>query len=346
MEKKNLKSMDLNELTEYVRTLGEKDFRARQIYRWIYKGVSDFESMSDLPKNLIVQLKKYAYISEIKILKKVDSKKDKTSKYIFLLEDGNIIESVKMEYSYGVSVCVSSQVGCAMGCAFCASTLGGIVRNLEAWEMVDQILQIEKQINKRVSHVVVMGSGEPLLNYTELIKFLRLLNNPLGLNISLRKVTVSTCGIVPYIYKLAEENMPITLSISLHAPFDDLRNKLMPINRKYNISQLLEACNFYIMKTKRRISFEYILISGVNDGEECAKKLADLLRGMLCHVNLIPLNPVKEKLFKGSDPRAIRRFEKVLEENRIPITIRAKMGSDIEAACGQLRWSLLKEVEG
>lgn len=346
MDKKNLKAMDLNELTDYIKNIGEKEFRAKQIFRWIYKGVSNFEMMSDLPKNLISKLKEDAYIGEIKIIKRVDSKKDNTSKFLFLLEDGNIIESVKMEYSYGTSVCVSSQVGCAMGCAFCASTIGGLVRSLEAWEMADQVLQIEKQINKKVGHVVVMGSGEPLLNYRELIKFLRILNDPLAFNISYRKITVSTCGVVPKIYKLAEENIPITLSISLHAPFDDLRDELVPINKKYNITQLLEACKFYIMKTKRRISFEYILISGVNDSERCAKKLVSLLKGMLCHVNLIPLNPVKEKLYERSDSREIKRFENILRENNIPVTVRAEMGADIDAACGQLRRSFLKEVEG
>ncbi|ADL07792.1 23S rRNA (adenine(2503)-C(2))-methyltransferase RlmN [Thermosediminibacter oceani] len=345
MAKTNLKGMTVEELQDFIVSLGEPPYRARQIFRWIYKGVTDFEKMTDLPRTLVEKLKELSYIDKIGIYKKFQSRKDATVKYLFLLSDNNIIESVKMEHSYGVSVCVSSQVGCAMGCAFCASTIDGLKRSLNSGEMVDQILVIQEDIKKRISHVVIMGSGEPLLNYDELIKFLNIINSPLAFNISYRRITVSTCGIVPEIRRLADEGLPITLSVSLHAPEDDLRDKLVPVNRRYPILELLDACKYYIIKTNRRITFEYALISDVNDSKECAVKLARLLKGLLCHVNLIPLNPVRERDFMRSKPENIRLFQEILRHYGISVTVRQEMGADIEAACGQLRRSIMNEVK-
>lgn len=341
----DLKGMTIEELQDFFKSLGEPAYRARQVFRWIYKGVEDFEKMTDIPKNLALKLKEICRVSRIKIYRKFESKKDETVKYLFLLEDGEIIESVKMEHHYGTTVCVSSQVGCAMGCAFCASTLGGFRRNLTCAEMVDQVLAIQEDLRKRVSHVVVMGSGEPLLNYDELMKFLRILNSELAFNISYRRMSVSTCGIVPGIRRLAEEELPITLSVSLHAPSDDLRDRLVPVNRRYPIMELLDACKYYIIKTKRRVTFEYIMISGVNDSKECAVKLSRLLKGLLCHVNLIPLNPVRERDFRRSTFDKIEVFEEILKSYGISVTVRQEMGADIEAACGQLRRSFLNEVK-
>ncbi|TYP59995.1 23S rRNA (adenine(2503)-C(2))-methyltransferase RlmN [Thermosediminibacter litoriperuensis] len=345
MPKTNLKGMTVEELQDFVVSLGEPPYRAKQIFRWIYKGVTDFEKMTDLPRALAEKLKELSYIDKIGIYKKFESRRDATVKYLFSLADNNIIEGVKMEHPYGISVCVSSQVGCAMRCAFCASTIGGLKRSLTSGEMVDQILVIQEDIGKRISHVVVMGSGEPLLNYEELIKFLNIINSPLAFNISYRRITVSTCGIVPEIRRLADEKLPITLSVSLHAPEDGLRDKLVPVNRRYPILELLDACKYYIIKTNRRITFEYALISDVNDSKECAVKLARLLKGLLCHVNLIPLNPVRERDFLRSKPQNIRLFEEILKRHGISVTVRQEMGADIEAACGQLRRSIMNEVE-
>ncbi|AEE91610.1 putative dual-specificity RNA methyltransferase RlmN [Tepidanaerobacter acetatoxydans Re1] len=341
MEKTNLKSLTLTQMEEFIKQLGEPVYRAKQIFKWIYKGQTEFEKMTDLSKDLIARLKDCAYVGKIDIYKKYESEIDETTKYVFALEDGQMVESVKMKYSFGTTACISSQVGCSMGCAFCASTEGGMVRNLAWWEMADEVIAIEKDSNVKISRVVVMGSGEPLLNYDELIQFLRILNSPLAFNISYRRLTVSTCGIVPKIIRLAEEGLPITLAVSLHAPNDDIRSSLMPINERYPILQLLDACKYYIMKTKRRITFEYILISDINDTEQCACELSNLLKDLLCHVNLIPLNPVEGKKFKKSDDSRIRKFEQILLNNGISATVRREMGSDINAACGQLRRSLL-----
>lgn len=345
MDKKNLKGLTLQELEEFMVELGEPAYRAKQVFKWVYKGVTRFESMTDLPKSLIHKLNDRARISLIEIYKKFESSLDETVKYVFLLEDGNMVEGVKMEYSFGVSACVSSQVGCRMGCAFCASTIGGMVRNLTGGEMADEVLAIEKDSGKKVARVVVMGSGEPLLNYNELIRFLYLLNSSLAFNIGFRRITISTCGIVPEIIRLADDGIPVTLAVSLHAPDDSLRSRIMPVNRNYPILQLLDACKYYIIKTKRRITFEYALISEVNDTLECAQKLSRLLRGMLCHVNLIPLNPVREKSFEKSKPGQVAAFEKVLVDCGISTTVRREMGADIEAACGQLRRVMLDEVK-
>ncbi|MDD4569554.1 MAG: 23S rRNA (adenine(2503)-C(2))-methyltransferase RlmN [Tepidanaerobacteraceae bacterium] len=341
MNKINLKGYTLTQMEEFLKQLGEPAYRAKQIFKWIYKGQTQFENMTDLPKKLIKKLENSAYISMVNIYKKYESDIDETVKYIFLLEDRNMVESVKMKYSFGITACISSQVGCPMGCVFCASTEGGIVRNLSWGEMTDEVLAIENDSNEKVSRVVVMGSGEPLLNYEELIQFLKVMNSPLAFNISLRRLTVSTCGIVPGIIRLSEEGMPITLAVSLHAPNDDIRNSLMPINKQYPILQLLDACKYYIIKTKRRITFEYVLISNINDTEQCAQELSNLLEDLLCHVNLIPLNPVEGKNLNRSDPVRVRRFEKILLDEGISTTVRREMGGDIKAACGQLRRSLL-----
>lgn len=341
MDQINLKGASLSELESLMQKLDQPSYRAQQIFRWIYKGKTQLVEMTDLPKNLIKKLSKIAYISDIKTYKKYDSNLDDTTKYVFLTEDKNLIEAVKMRYSFGVSACISSQVGCKMGCIFCASTMNGFKRNLSCAEMADQIIAIEQDSGEKISHIVVMGTGEPLLNYEELIKFLKLMNSPQAFNISFRKMTVSTCGIVPQIRRLANEQIPITLAISLHAPDDELRSSLMPVNNKYSILQLLDACKYYIMKTNRRITFEYALIDDVNDSSYHAKKLADLLQGFLCHVNLIPLNPVDDKNISRSSNDKIRCFRDILHKKGIPVTIRREMGSDINAACGQLRRSLL-----
>lgn len=341
MEKKNLKGMTIQELEDIMTELGEPPYRAKQIFRWIYKGITQFDSMTDLPKALINKLNDKFRIGQIKIYTKHKSAIDNTVKYVFLLEDGNMVEGVKMEYAFGVTACVSSQVGCKMGCAFCASTLGGVVRNLSGGEMADEVLTIQSDSGKKISRVVVMGTGEPLLNYDELMRFLYLLNSPHAFNISFRRITISTCGIAPEIIRLADEGVPVTLAVSLHAPDDNIRDKIMPVNRKYPILQLLDACKYYIIKTKRRVTFEYALISGVNDTMECAQKLSKLLEGILCHVNLIPLNPIKEKGFKRSSPEQVSAFKKVLTACGISTTVRRRMGADIEAACGQLRRSIL-----
>jgi 23S rRNA (adenine2503-C2)-methyltransferase len=341
MGKINLKGYTLTQMEEFLKQMDEPAYRAKQIIKWIYKGQNEFDKMTNLPKDLIQKLKDRNYISMIDIYKKRKSALDGTVKYAFLLEDGNMVESVKMKYSFGITACISSQVGCAMGCAFCASTEGGMVRNLSWWEMVDEVIAIERDSKEKVNRVVVMGSGEPLLNYDEVIQFIKIMNSSLAFNISFRRLTISTCGIVPEIIRLAKESMPITLAVSLHAPNDVIRNNLMPINKRYPILQLLDACKYYIIKTKRRITFEYVLISNINDTEKCARELSNLLQDMLCHVNLIPLNPVEGKKYERSNLSQVGRFEKILLDKGISTTVRREMGSDIEAACGQLRRSLL-----
>ncbi len=337
----DLKGMTMDELKKFMVQLGEPSYRAEQIFRWIYKGKARFEDMTDLPNDLIQRLNQNARVSTVRINQKYSSSIDNTVKYVFLLEDGNLIEGVKMEYSYGLTACISSQVGCGMGCSFCASTVGGFVRNLSCGEMIDQIIAVQEDAGDKVNRVVIMGSGEPLLNYDELIKFLKLLNLPMVFNISYRRITVSTCGIVPEIKRLADECLPVTLAVSLHAPDDELRNKLMPVNRRFPILQLLDACKYYIMKTKRRVTFEYALIDDVNDSVECALRLTGLMKNLLCHVNIIPLNPVKGSGFKKSSPEKVKTFQRILEKNGINATIRRETGADIEGACGQLRRSLL-----
>lgn len=293
--------------------------------------------MKNIPKSLREKLEEVSYIGNIDIELKLESKDGKTKKYLFLLNDGNIIETVMMDYDSRVTVCVSNQVGCRMGCRFCASTMDGLVRNLEPWEILDQIMKIQEDTGKRVSNLVLMGSGEPLDNYDNTKQFLKIVNDENGLNIGYRHITLSTCGIVPKIYELADLEIPINLAISLHSPYDDKRKEIMPVANKYSINEILDACRYYIKKTNRRVTFEYSLIKGVNDGKKEAESLAALLKGMLCHVNLIPINEVDERDFKKPDKAFIYKFRDYLEERNIPATVRISMGSDISGACGQLR---------
>ena len=335
--KKALKNFTEAEMKEFMKEIGEKAFRGTQVYSWIYKGVKTFDDMKNIPKSLREKLEEVSYIGNIDIELKLESKDGKTKKYLFLLNDGNIIETVMMDYDSRVTVCVSNQVGCRMGCRFCASTMDGLVRNLEPWEILDQIMKIQEDTGKRVSNLVLMGSGEPLDNYDNTKQFLKIVNDENGLNIGYRHITLSTCGIVPKIYELADLEIPINLAISLHSPYDEKRKEIMPVANKYSIKEILDACRYYIKKTNRRVTFEYSLIKGVNDGKKEAEALASLLKGMLCHVNLIPINEVDERDFKKPDKAFIYKFRDYLEERNIPATVRISMGSDISGACGQLR---------
>lgn len=337
IEKKALKNFTEAEMKEFMKEIGEKAFRATQVYSWIYKGAKSFDDMNNIPKSLRAKLEEVSYIGNIDIELKLESKDGKTKKYLFLLNDGNIIETVMMDYDSRVTVCVSNQVGCRMGCRFCASTMDGLVRNLEPWEILDQIMKIQEDTGKRVSNLVLMGSGEPLDNYENTKQFLKIVNDENGLNIGYRHITLSTCGIVPKIYELADMEIPINLAISLHSPYDDKRAEIMPVANKYSIKEMLEACRYYIKKTNRRVTFEYSLIKGVNDSKKEAEALSKLLKGMLCHVNLIPINEVDERDFKKPDKAFIYKFRDYLEERNIPATVRISMGSDISGACGQLR---------
>lgn len=332
-----LKNLTEEEMKEFIISIGEKKFRAKQIFSWIYKNVRDFDEMKNIPKSLRDKLREKSIIGNIDIDLRLDSKIDKTKKYLFLLNDGNIIETVAMEYEDRITVCVSNQVGCRMGCRFCASTIDGLERNLEAWEILDQIMKVQEDLGKRVSNIVMMGSGEPLDNFENTKRFLKLVNEESGLNIGYRHITLSTCGLVDKMMDLADLELPINIAISLHSPFDDERQKIMPVANKYSIEEIIDACNYYISKTNRRVTFEYSLIKDTNDSEKEAKRLVELLRGMLCHVNLIPINPIEERDFEKPDMEYINRFKNYLDKKNIPVTIRNSMGSDISGACGQLR---------
>lgn len=343
METLDIKSMTLEEIKALTAKLGEKPFRAKQIYSWLHERLAtSWEEMTDLPKAFREKLAQFPITAlepvEVKI-----SAIDGTRKYLFRLMDGNVVESVLMKYKHGNSVCISSQVGCRMGCRFCASTIGGLTRGLLPSEMLDQIYRIQVLSGERVSHVVVMGTGEPLDNYDNLLRFIHLLTEEGGLHISQRNLTVSTCGIVPNMYRLAEEGLQITLALSLHAPDDEKRQELMPIARKYTMDEVLQACRDYFEKTGRRITFEYSLVAGVNDSEEDARKLSARLHGINCHVNLIPVNPIKERSYQRSKRQAVENFKIKLEKNGINVTIRREMGSDIDGACGQLRKSYMEK---
>ncbi len=344
MEKKDIKSLYLTELEQEIREMGDKPFRAKQIYQWLHqKLVTDFEEMSNLSKGLREQLKERFELTALSVVDVKQSQIDGTRKYLFRLSDGNVIESVWMQYHHGNSVCISSQVGCRMGCRFCASTLDGLERNLTAAEMLDQIYRIQTLTGERVSNVVIMGSGEPMDNYDNVVRFVRLISGEQGLNISQRNITISTCGLVPEMRKLAEEDLQITLALSLHAPNDEVRRSLMPIARRYALSDVLDACRYYFERTGRRMTFEYSLVSGVNDNLSEAKALAALLKDMHGHVNLIPVNPIKERDYVQSGQKAIQEFKNYLEKNGINVTIRREMGRDINGACGQLRKSFLDD---
>lgn len=344
-EKTDIKSKNLAELKVFIEELGEKKFRAKQIYEWLHgKQVSSFAEMTNIPKSLIQKLEEECVLVHLQKEALQVSRQDGTRKYLFLLPDGNIIESVLMRYRHGNSVCISSQVGCRMGCRFCASTLDGLVRGLAPSEMLDQIYQIGRDIGERISNVVVMGTGEPLDNYENLLRFIELLTDENGLHISQRNLTVSTCGIVPRMLELADQKLQITLALSLHASNQGKREALMPVANRYGIHEVVEACKYYFSKTGRRVSFEYSLVAGVNDTEEDAGELSELIRGMNCHVNLIPVNPIRERDYRQPDSGAVRQFQKKLEKNGINVTIRREMGRDIDGACGQLRRKHMAEM--
>lgn len=335
--REDLKSLSIKELEHYLEKLGEKKFRAKQVFSWIYKGADSFGDMTDLSRELRQKLEENAEIKRLQILKVQHSEKDGTRKYLFGLEDGNSIESVFMKYKFGNTVCISSQAGCRMGCTFCASGINGLQRNLTAGEMADQILSIEKNTGEKVGNIVVMGTGEPLDNYENLSGFIENIHEKNGLNIGMRSITVSTCGLVPKMLEIAKDFSQINLAVSLHAPNDVIRNKLMPVSRRYPMEDLLKACRQHVAMTGRRITFEYALVKGVNDSDGNAEELAAKLRGINCHVNLIPLNRVAETGLFSTERTNAERFLGILEKRGIQVTIRRELGSDIDAACGQLR---------
>jgi len=341
----NLLDYTLEELKVWMKENGESAFRGKQILSWIYKDINDFDNMKNISKPLISKLKENFTINMPKIIEVYKSDIDGTEKFLLGFEDGNLIESVLMRYKHGNSICISTQIGCRMGCKFCASTIDGRVRNLTTGEILSQILVVQNYIKERISNVVLMGSGEPLDNYDNVVKFLEVVSAEYGLNIGQRHITLSTCGIVPKIYELADKEFSITLAISLHAFSDEKRKEIMPIANKHTIYEILEACRYYINKTNRRITFEYALVKEINDSKEDAKALGKLLRGMLCHVNLIPVNEIKENTYKRSSKKAIDDFSEILKSYGIEVTTRREMGSDINAACGQLRRSYIETQE-
>ncbi len=344
---KDLKSLNLEQLTQELLSIGEKKFRAKQVYSWIHEKLSDsFDEMTNLSKDLREKLKADYTLNSMDAAAVQTSRIDGTQKYLFRLHDGHVVESVLMKYHHGNSVCISSQVGCLMGCRFCASTIGGKVRDLAVSEMLGQIYKIQKLSGERVTNVVVMGTGEPLDNYDHLVQFIRMLTDENGLNISQRNLTVSTCGIVPKIRALAEEKFQMTLALSLHATTQEKRKQLMPIANKYHLEEVLDACHYYYEQTGRRITFEYSLVGGVNDTAEDARELTKLIGKFPCHVNLIPVNPIKERDFVQPDKKECLAFKNKLEKCGINVTIRREMGRDIDGACGQLRKSYLDQEKG
>ena len=345
MEKVDIKSMDITELQELLQELGEPKFRAKQLFDWLHaKQVDSFAEMTNLSKSLREKLGETAAINGVEIVRRLVSQIDGTRKYLFALSDGAIIESVLMKYEHGNTVCISTQVGCRMGCRFCASTLDGLERNLTPSEMLRQVYQIQKITGERVSNIVIMGTGEPLDNYDNFLKFIHMVSDEHGLNISQRNITASTCGIVPNIRRLAEEKLQITLALSLHGSNQEKRRSLMPVANKYELHEVLEACDYYFEKTGRRITFEYSLVHGVNDTPEDAKELMGILKDRNCHLNLIPVNPIKERNYEKPDKKSAENFKNKLEKNGINVTIRREMGSDIDGACGQLRRKTMQGV--
>lgn len=341
----NILDLTLEELSDWMKNNNESSFRAAQVNDWIYKRIYNFNDMKNLSQSLKEKLNDNFYIGIYEIVSKYESNDKNTIKYLFRLNDGNVIESVLMKYDYGNSVCLSTQVGCRMGCNFCASTIGGKVRDLSAGEILGEILTIIKDTGENISNIVLMGTGEPFDNYENVIKFLLLVNSKKGLNIGQRHITLSTCGLVPEIKRFAHENLQVTLAISLHSPFDDLRKEMMPIANKYSIDELIESCKYYTKVTNRRVTFEYSLVKGKNDSKEHALALARLLKNMLCHVNLIPVNQVIEREYIRPSKETITAFKNILQKNKIETTVRKEMGTDINAACGQLRRTFMeKEV--
>ena len=343
-EKPNLLDFNIEELQKIFVENGYEKFRAKQVFIWLNKGISSIDEMTNISKELKNWISTKFNLFKLEIFEKHVSKIDGTVKYIFTLYDGNVIESVLMQYKHGQSACISSQVGCKMGCKFCASTGAGFIRHLSPGEMLDQILVMQKDSGTRISNIVIMGIGEPLDNYENVVKFLHMVNEDEGVNIGMRHISLSTCGLIPGIMRLLKENIPITLSISLHAPNDKVRDKLMPINKRYSIDKIIEACKIYTEESKRRITFEYAMIADINDSKENAAELASKIKGMLCHVNLIPVNTVKYNDFKRSSQENIDSFLRVLEKNHIEATVRRELGSDIAAACGQLRRNVIQNT--
>lgn len=335
--KRNIKDLDINEIETFIKAIGEKSYRAVQIFQWVYRDIADFEEMSDIPKKLRASINEEFEIKRMEILGKQISKIDGTIKYLLKLEDEILIEVVLMQYKHGNSLCISTQAGCRMGCTFCASGLNGLERNLTPGEMIEEVMLVERDSEKRVDSLVLMGTGEPFDNYTNVIKFIRNLIHPSGINMGQRHITVSTAGLVPGILNLSSEGLQINLAVSLHNPFDSERNEIMPINKKYPIDMLVSTCKKYFEITKRRVTFEYALINKLNDTDKHANELAKLLVGFDCHINLIPINEVMETGLKKSNSDEVRRFANNLEKKGLNVTIRRELGSDIDSACGQLR---------
>ena len=339
----NLKSLTLSELTAIIKELGQPAFRGKQVYTWLHKVVSSYEEMTNLPKGLRDILSEKYPIHAPEVVRKQESRRDGTIKYLWKLADGNCVETVLMRYHYGNTVCISTEVGCRMGCAFCASTIGGLVRKLEPYEMLDEVLFTQVDSGLPISHIVLMGIGEPMDNFENVMRFLELVNSEEGMNISMRHISLSTCGLVPKIDELAAKKLQLSLAISLHGPNDEIRDKIMPVNKAYPIDVLLEACRRYYGATNRRIHFEYAMIDGVNDSPANAKELLKLRKGLPAHVNLIPLNHVEESPLKPSSKAAVARFQKILEDGGVTATVRRTLGGDIDASCGQLRRKYSKE---
>ena len=342
----NLRSLTLAELADLLKTMGQPAFRAKQVFTWLHRGIRSFDEMTDLPKTLRAALAEEYPLYTPQAVRRQESARDGTVKYLWRLSDGNCVETVLMRYHYGNTVCISTEVGCRMGCAFCASTLGGLVRRLEPAEMLDQVLFTQLDSGLPISHIVLMGIGEPLDNFDNVLKFLENVNSPLGLNISMRHISLSTCGLVPKIDALAEKKLQLTLSVSLHAPNDSVRDRIMPVNRAYPMEELLAACRRYYAATSRRISFEYAMIAGVNDTPAAARELLEKMRGLPAHFNLIPLNRVEESPLKPSSRGAVAEFQRILEQGGIPATVRRTLGGDIDASCGQLRRKYNRSVKG
>ncbi|MBE6834689.1 MAG: 23S rRNA (adenine(2503)-C(2))-methyltransferase RlmN [Ruminococcaceae bacterium] len=341
MNKIDIRSLSYFELEKELTDRKLPKFRTAQIYDWLHsKGVMSFEEMTNLSKDLRTKLESEFEIKTCKVLRKLVSQIDETVKYLFEFSDKSTVESVVMKYKYGYSICISTQVGCKMGCTFCASAIGGFQRNLTPSEMLCEVLTAQRDLNIKISHIVLMGTGEPLDNYDNVLKFLKLVTDEKGQNLSMRHISLSTCGLVERIYELADENLQLTLSVSLHAPNDEIRQRTMPVAKKYSIDEILKACKYYTDKTSRRISFEYAMINGVNDSEENAKELCRRLKGILCHINLIPVNEIKERDYRKSDADSLKRFISVCEDKGFAVTVRRTLGSDINASCGQLRQSV------
>lgn len=341
----HLKSMTQQEIAGVLKDMGQPAFRAKQLFSWLHKGVRSYDQMTNIPQNLRQLLAEKYPIHAPEVVRKQESQRDGTIKYLWKLADGNCVETVLMRYHYGNTVCISTEVGCRMGCAFCASTLGGLVRKLEPYEMLDQVLFTQVDSGLPVSHIVLMGIGEPLDNFDNVLRFLELVNSPEGMNISMRHISLSTCGLVPMIDKLAEKKLQISLAISLHGPTDEIRDRIMPVNKAYPTDVLLAACRRYYEATSRRIHFEYAMIDGVNDRPEHAQLLLKRLKGLPAHINLIPLNHVEESPLKPSSKAAVARFQQILEKGGLTATVRRTLGGDIDASCGQLRRKYTKQTE-